>query len=148
MLTKKDIALQSVKKKNKGTGVPNALLNIGNVIMTIEAAVQLESVEKGIISGYTISAMYSQTTGPKDSPKLAIKITNPTIIKILPALLSLDLIRKPTATINNEITEVSVPNCNIIFLPNFAKMMLEIKLARNDSKLRMTGMTLAMDGNI
>jgi hypothetical protein len=27
-------------------------------------------------------------------------------------------------------------------------MMLEIKLARNDSKLRMTGMTLAMDGNI
>lgn len=54
LLTMKDIALQTAKKKNKGTGVPKALLNIGNVIMTIDAAVQLESVEKGMISGSTI----------------------------------------------------------------------------------------------
>lgn len=53
----KDIALQTAKKKNKGTGVPKALLNIGNVIMTIDAAVQLESVEKGMISGSTIYAI-------------------------------------------------------------------------------------------
>lgn len=37
------------KKKNNGIGVPNALLRIGNVIVTIEAAAQLASVENGII---------------------------------------------------------------------------------------------------
>lgn len=67
---------------------------------------------------------------------------------MLPALVALDLIKKPMATISNEITEVKVPNCNIIFLPNLANIMLEIRLAANPSKLRITGITFAIDGRI
>lgn len=51
MLANREPMLQAAKKKKRGTGVPKTPLRMGKVMMTIDAAAQLESVEKGIISG-------------------------------------------------------------------------------------------------
>ena len=72
LLTNKEATLQAAKNKNNGTDVPNALLRIGNAIMTSDADAQLANVENGITSGSTVSAMYSHMTGPRESPKLAM----------------------------------------------------------------------------
>ena len=71
-MTSSDSTLQIEKKKKSGTGVPNALLKIGKVIITTDAEAQFASVENGTTYGYTISAMYSHTTGPSVRPKLAM----------------------------------------------------------------------------
>jgi hypothetical protein len=44
LLIAKPNELHTAKKKYKGTGVPNAVVNIGNVIITIEAIAQFTSV--------------------------------------------------------------------------------------------------------
>ncbi len=72
LFTNKETILHTAKNMNKGTDVPNAWLKIGNAMITIDAAAQLARVEKGIISGSTVSAIYSHITGPNESPKLAM----------------------------------------------------------------------------
>lgn len=49
--------VQTAKKIKRGTGLPNLLLNIGKVMITIEEADQLARVENGINLGYIISAI-------------------------------------------------------------------------------------------
>ena len=51
---KNDVICQTAKNKNKGAGEPKADSRIGNKITTIDAALQLAKVEKGIIFGSTI----------------------------------------------------------------------------------------------
>ena len=68
--------------------------------------------------GSKISGIYNQTTGPKESPKSAIKIINPLIIKTDANVFELPWIIKPMPIITNEIIATKVPNCKIVFLPN------------------------------
>jgi hypothetical protein len=72
LLTNKEATLHAAKNKNNGTDVPNALLRIGNAIMTSDADAQLANVENGMTSGSTVYAMYSHMTGPRESPKFAM----------------------------------------------------------------------------
>lgn len=92
--------------------------------------------------------MYSQTTGPRDSPKLAMKITKPVMMSPLLALVESGCTKKPMATISREMEAIKVPAWSIILRPRRARRKLEIMLATTDSRLRMTGMTLAREGRI
>lgn len=72
--------------------------------------------------GSKISGIYNQTTGPKESPKSAIKIINPLIINTeanVFVFAPLPWTIKPMPIITNEIIPTKVPNCKIVFLPNF-----------------------------
>lgn len=92
--------------------------------------------------------MYSHTSGPRDSPKSAMNTMRPKIIRAFPMLLWLSLIRNPTATISSEMVATRVPACMIVLRPTLASKKLETRLAKTASKLRMTGITLAMLGTI
>lgn len=91
---------------------------IGKNIVIREATVQLARVLKAIRFGYNISGMYSQTTGPKESPKSAIKITRPPITITFPADSALSLTKNPIPISSSEMTATRVPPCRIVFLPN------------------------------
>ena len=84
----------------------------------IAAEVQLLSVENGINSGSTISAMYNHTTGPKEKPKFPINIINTMIIKAFPKSLIWPCKINPKAMKIKAINDRNVPDCKIDFLPN------------------------------
>lgn len=83
--------------------------------MIIVVEPQLLPTAIGTLSGSIISGMHNHTTGPKVSPKLAIKITSPTITNAFPTLES---VINPIEMITLDITNTIVPSCRRVFLPN------------------------------
>lgn len=94
---KKETKDQIKKNKNNGAGVPIESAIMGKGIITIAAASQFENVENGIIFGSTISAIYTQTIGPIENPRLNIYMIRPVKIKPFPALSAFSLIKNPIA---------------------------------------------------
>lgn len=78
---------------------------------------QLTIVEYGRKFGFTISGIYIQTIGPRDSPKLAIKVKRPSRIKKTDAAGFNFWIKKPIAMTRLVITDPITPAWRIVFLP-------------------------------
>ena len=76
--------------------------------------------------------MYSQTIGPRDSPKTAIYKKRPIKINDCPgpAFGSDPCIKKPIATKRFPIPSKKVPYCKIVFLPNFTNKKPVTKVAK------------------
>ncbi len=115
----KDPMVQTKKNRNSPAGfwLGSWAFMIGKSNMTSEAAVQLTSVAYGTNPGDTISGMYSQMTGPNDSPKLAINMTRAVSIRMAPKFLSPYLTKNPIVIIARETLAMMQPSCNIVFLP-------------------------------
>ena len=77
---------------------------------------QLIIVEYGKKFAGTISGMYIQTTGPRESPKLIMQRNRPIKIKVTDRA-GVPLAEKPKAMMKFVMTAPIVPNCKIIFLP-------------------------------
>ena len=107
------------------------------------ADIQFAAVEKGTIFGWTISGMYSQTTGPRDNPKTIMKANNPNRIRKLAKLLlapSSDfLMKNPIAMITHEHPSPMLPACRMIFLPNLVSKYPVNNVAANCSKFKIDG---------
>ena len=139
---------QAAQKMNKGAGVLNALFRIGNKIVIKVAPAQLAPVLKGIRSGYNTSGIQSQTTGPRDNPKSAIKMIKPPIIIIFPIVVAVPstgwsdppLTKNPTPISNKEMTAMKVPPWRICFLPSLVNRQLVRRQVKVCSKFMMTGM--------
>lgn len=73
--------------------------------------------------------MYSQTTGPRDNPKSAMYTIKPPTIITLAIVVAVPsspypLTINPIPIKNNDTIAMSVPICNINFLPSFIKRPL------------------------
>ena len=107
--TKKETVHQAAKKKKIIAGVDKASFKMGNKNITSAAAAQLLSVLIEIYFGYKIYGMYSQTTGPSERPKFAMKMMSPEMISAFPASLELSWMRKPMAIRTKDATPAIVP---------------------------------------
>ena len=117
-VTKKETADHAAQNIKRGH-CPIPELKIGNKIMMNAAEPQLVPTAIGTRSGSIIYGMHNQTTGPRVSPKLAIKITRPIITKAFPTLGEEELIMNPIEMIILDMINITVPNCKRVFLPNF-----------------------------
>jgi hypothetical protein len=110
-LIKKETKLQREKNKNITPGFLSGRLYfiMGNRSMLIADPPQFIIVENGKKFGSTISGIYIQTIGPRDSPKLAMKVNRPNRMNTTDAL-GFDLLMKnPIAIIRFVTTDPITP---------------------------------------
>lgn len=85
-LNTKESPHHAAKNTNRMPGFLSKMFSvkIGNKMITREAQIQFVAVEKDTIFGCTTSGIYSQTTGPNDTPNTPMYRKRPTKTRACP----------------------------------------------------------------